>query len=314
MVRAIKQDADVFELKKIFEFPIDQAGQDILNLLPAALAGRSEINTIPGTKGQGAALALWGRRHGAAVWAFTPDESQRLVRLGAPGEKPKSAVPLKTWLKVMVFPSPIQDYGWGKADIDWNEPFYDRMLEFMRQRGQNELRSPRFLTAVKLPGFKLSLNDQEVRLAWAAWPGGPAGHFIFDLKDGKWFEKLTAKAVAAIKYGNGVPAYEVAVGVKIGWLPPVTMTMTELDVLAAGNQNNYLISCKAKYLKNEDLEKLTPEVKATAASLGRFTRPVICHLGSADQPRIINGVLIIGWPTLCLPEALRAALETSAKK
>jgi hypothetical protein len=148
-------------------------------------------------------------------------------------------------------------------------------------------------------------RKMEFKLAGSADGGQPAFSYKRKLRDGYWFEQLTAKALEWL--GDG---YDPAVKVEIK-NKTTKSNLTELDVvLSASGGKLYVISCKAKRgLVDEDsLLEAAREVRACAKTLNRFAVPLL-HSLYARGRRELAGVMLFGPDTLCRPDELRRCLE-----
>jgi hypothetical protein len=311
MLKIYQAKAAALGLTRIVSLPTDFTAADVQERLPEGLARHAEVNVTPGTRAQGAALALWAKARGVPIWALFRD---RIRRLDHPAEpRPVPPLPLRTRLD-LTLEAPINDYGWDRRARDWEDPFYERMLALMRLSIESGRPGAFLRDDLELGGFGLTLADRDQNHWRLAWPGddlGPAGSKV--LKDGFWYERLTAKAVHALNR-LGPVLYDVACGVEVSPPGRPGRLLTERDVLAADSRSRlYMISCKtAGRFKGSDRSRVLSEVLAMARTLGRFVIPILCDM-TTSEPKMAGEVLIMGWTTLCRPERLRKALETAAR-
>ncbi|MDR0882479.1 MAG: hypothetical protein LBP55_08050 [Candidatus Adiutrix sp.] len=329
----IKDRASDFGLEQIFLLPAAIEGH-LRTAIPNNLGPVAQVNVTPGSKGLGLALTLWGLVNGAQLWSINKDGGG-LVRFDAQEEsRGLKPIALKTRLDI-VSEATISNYGWNHEAEDWNHPFYDQMLKFMRKiQGANL--EPDFLRqSVSLDGYNLQrTSNQGWKLTWPGGEGQNKGSYQFTWQetglegkkhpDGHWYEKLTAKAIDALngQPNNLIHKFEVAAGVEVAKTDQTINfsykspdhTLTERDVLVADNGGNlYLISCKAYPPEPELMDKFITELRATASPLGRFTIPLLCTL-STGHYSVHNGVVIFGWDYLCRPKKLRQILNLAAQE
>jgi hypothetical protein len=327
----IKDRASDFGLDNIFLLPATIEGR-IRSGMPDNLGSLAQVNVTPGSKGLGLALTIWGLNNGAQLWGIHKDGG-RLVRFdGQTDSLDLKPISLKTRLDIMSDAS-ISDYGWNNTSKGWDDPFYDQMLEFMRQLLDAGHPDDFMQKEVELNGFKLkNIPKQGWQLSWPRGAETARGSCLFARSiglevnhlDGYWLEKLTGKAIDALNASATGPKrnFEVAVGVSTAKTDrpvqftkhsPEIQTLTERDVLATDrNGNLYLISCKIRK-RPLRIGKLITEIRATATTLGRFTIPLLCTLRTGPY-QIEDGVLIFGWDYLCRPNELRRILVLAAQE
>ncbi|MDR0621160.1 MAG: hypothetical protein LBJ61_04710, partial [Deltaproteobacteria bacterium] len=298
-------------LRKVQLLPTDYLAANLHAHLPAELAGRATVNVTPGTKPQGMALGLWAKNHGVPAWAIERETIRRLDKTGE--TMPVRGLSLKARLDFTV-ETQVTDYGWGNHSPDWNNDLpYQKLLRFMNLALDRGLAGDLRRRDLELDGFGLVLIDRVSRLWRFGWPAeGGRGAGTLDLLGGFWYEKLAAKAVDALNHSGRV-AWDVSCGVEVS-SPGSDRYLTERDVLAANSRAQlFMVSCKtAARPKDKFLAMYAAEALAMAKTLGRFVVPVICDM-STDPPKTVEGVMAIGWTTLCRPKALSAALESAAK-
>jgi hypothetical protein len=248
----------------------------------------------------------------AQTGALSKDRAERVD--GVHESRPIPPISLKTRLD-LTLEIPVTDYGWGALARDFKDPFYDRLLKLMRLLVERGDESGFLKETVEAEGFEMALTDPERRhwrLKWPADSRGPGGHR--DLKDGFWYERLTAKAIYSLNE-LGHELYDVSCGVEVSPPGRLERFLTERDVLAATSKAQlFMISCKtAGRFKSNAYKRILSEVEAMAKTLGRFAIPILCDMTS-EAPKMSGEVMVMGWTTLCRPERLRAALQWAAGK
>lgn len=312
MVKIYQTKARELGVKKVVALPTDFTAANVHAHLPASLARHAEVNVTPGTKTQGTALGLWAKCHGVPAWALCRDTIRRID--GVSQSRPVPPLSVKTRLD-LTLEVPITDYGWGVRSHDWADAFYDRLLKLMNILIDKDL-SGLFLRAdFEIEGFKMTLTDPEQRHWRFHWPAddrGPSG--CRDLKDGFWYERLTAKAVHSLNKLNRA-SYDVSCGVEVSPPNRPERFLTERDVLVATSKAQlFMISCKtAGRFKSNVYKRILSEVEAMAKTLGRFVIPILCDM-TPEAPKMSGDVLVMGWTTLCKPDRLQAALEMAANQ
>jgi hypothetical protein len=193
-------------LKKIHVLATDFTAANVHAHLPVELAQWAQVNLTPGTKPQGTALGLWAKNHRVAAWII---DGHVLKRLGDVNEeKPVIGPGLRTTLDFLL-EVPVTNYGWNHSAPDWNDPFYSNMFRFMNLIVKRDQKDLFFRSNLEAEGLAL-INDSVTNVWRFHWPGGNQRV----LKDGQWYEKLTAKAFEALNLPTG-GYYEVACGVEV---------------------------------------------------------------------------------------------------
>jgi hypothetical protein len=312
MVKVYQAKARELGLQKVLAAPTDYSAANVHSHLPPELARHSEVNVTPGTHPQGTALGLWAKTHGVPAWALGKDRIFRLDDQSV--SRPVAALTLKARLD-FTLEAPVADYGWGAGSPGWSgDPFYDRMLALMSLFIEKGLTREFLAADIEVGGWSLRLADRDRRCWILSWPAdhlGPSGRIT--LKDGHWYERLTAKAVSRLsKLGRA--SYDVACGVAVSAPGRENAFLTERDVLAANSKAQlFMISCKtARRFKSNVYKRILGEVEAMAKTLGRFVIPVVCDM-TTNEPKMAGEVLVLGWTTLCRPQRLQEALEMAAK-
>jgi hypothetical protein len=312
MIKIYQLKAKALGVRSVLALPTDYTAANVHAHLPEKLARHAEVNVTPGTKAQGTALGLWAKCHGAPAWALGRGAIERID--GVVEQKPVPLISLKTRLD-LTLELPITDYGWGASSMGFGDPFYGRMMKLMCMLLDKGREAAFLKDPLALDGYKLSLSGQGGRQHWRfEWPAdsyGPAG--TRSLKDGYWYERLTAKAVYGLNR-LGRESYDVSCGVEVSPPGQGQRFLTERDVLAATSKAQlFMISCKtAGRFKSNVYKRILSEVEAMAKTLGRFVIPILCDM-TPNEPKMAGEVMVIGWTTLCRPERLQSALEKAAK-
>ncbi|MDR2442318.1 MAG: hypothetical protein LBE31_02210 [Deltaproteobacteria bacterium] len=304
MAKVYQQKAAELGLKSVYVLATDFSAANVHAHLPPELAKHAEVNVTPGTKPQGTALGLWAKNHGAPAWLLDRNVIRRL------GDKPEERPVVGTSLQAsldFLLEAPVTDYGWNRGAKDWNDPFFEAMLSFMAEILNSGQKNKFYKEDLITNGYSLCLKPKTSTWRFS-WPGGR----FMDLKDGHWYEKLTAKAIYAINILGGT-VFEVSSGVAVS-APGRSRFLTERDVLAASSDGRlFMVSCKTSVKQqNRNLEVYLSEVKAMAKTLSRFTVPLLCTM-SPEDPIAFDEVYRIGWTTLVQPKVLKDTFNKASK-
>jgi hypothetical protein len=315
MAHRIKNQYSELGIDHIHLLETDQSGINIIDNIPKSLIQFAQINITPGTKSQATMLALWAIKHNIPTWSIYID---KLIQINHEKiEKEIQPLALQTRLKV-VSEAHIKSEGWNENAKDWNDPFYNKMLEFMELIRSNNKQDIFMIEDISINGYKCinikKYNNEYWKFTWPTTNMSNHTNFpnTIELHGGYWYEKVVTKAI----YNLNKPGqkYDVTCGFEVSgaekWKP-----MTERDVLViAPNASLYMISCKftKEARDNRISTKNIIEVKATAKTLGRFVIPMMCT-NTIEEPYEKNGVYIFGWPTLCQPKELSKILNKAAQ-
>lgn len=289
--------------------PVNAEGLFLERLLPEPAANaRVHVNITPGTKGQGAMLALWAMRHNAAVWSL--DNRRRTAEpLHAPrGESSRPLLIGDPTHCFQVTGQRIKDPGNDVGALASHMPFLDELLKFMRQAEEEGRGNELLCGSLRIGTAELARVD---RKCWELRLPGKA--HSFSLEGGEWFERLTA--VAFFRAG----AHIVRQRVRIAWTentehrveakhPEADVVFRlDIDVAGAWGPDMFLVSCKSN--PYGPVEPAAVEAAHTGTSLGRFSLRFLAHMGCNRPFLHAGGAMVLGWRELCRPEALRAAFE-----
>lgn len=266
-----------------------------------------DVNISPGSKGQGAMLALWAKRRGFGVWSLHNSEGQCVPLYNPRQKKPLSSDLCDPHLYFRLCgQTPLE----GSLDQDGlaaDMPAMDAMLSFMREALAAGKDKDVFVRPVRLASSSLEWTQGHI---WKlerdgqifTYQTGPDGM-------GKWFEKLCA--VALLRAG----ASRVRLNMALRWSEENERDIVvrrgvdachrlELDVVGVYEGDLLLVSCKSGR-KDEDFNTHATEARHTGAALGRFGLRVLARINCEKASLRQDGkVLEIGWRELCQPDEL----------
>ena len=305
------------------------------------------IDTLPGTKGQGVFLAMFGFNHGCQVWT-SQSKGNLITRIDAKAQdktfdaaKFDEAIKAKEGLEALV--SVEDDY---KKNL-----FFDYFCKFLPDSGFNlenfgELKShksnPKAIfdiddnsvtyksSGYTLVGKNVSVGiNRKYKLVWSL--NVPNNELNDNLKKkgihtlkyiksdgGEWLEILCARAVTVAfkseeKEGHALSRVRRRRnGNQDTKVKADEAFLADYDVLGDYNGLNFLISCKSNANDKSNcyvsIESESKNVKNSAMSFDRFTAPLLCHLG-CDKKQICNGVVVFGQKELEDPKQLITCLD-----
>ena len=302
-------------------FPCDPTGSDI----PASLAVPEHPETVavhisPGTKGQGAFLVLWAKQQHCQAWTFNTQKaiSERLDAEALP--IPMMAADSVVSLRAQGNDVHYADEGEPSAQKRQQHQC-DALLSFLGQAIKTKfdlsqaIRLGRHFSSFSAGSVTLStpkskewmLKDETGTLCRFSETGG------------EWLEYLVSRAF------ERAGARQVYTRVRIEWSEgnrdflskkypgEKDFFVRDMDVLGSYGSRNFLVSCKAK-TDPATIEESAREAALMAPLIGRYTLPLLCHLG-CDKSYIFEDserkqkVRVIGWRELCRPEKLRHYLD-----
>ncbi|HJD98108.1 hypothetical protein [Mailhella massiliensis] len=309
VAKRIKNAADFFGFESVRIVRVTVEGNYLETLLPAPAEGAHvSINITPGTKGQGAMLAWWGRSHGCSVWSID-NRNGLCVPLFAPhDEQPLKVVPCDMETRFLVEGALLRSCGeLSEADREMCRV----MLAFMRVSIDEDRDDDVMKRAVSAGGMRLEPGKGK---EWVLTAGGTA--YRFSTEGGEWLEKLAAAALEEAGFTD------VRYRVRFSWPEAIEKTIRrenslssetdvfslDLDVTGSRNNDIVVISCKANpYASVEDA---ADEVAATGERLGRFALRMLLHVNEKLFSMHGDNVMVFGWRLLCRREELLKLIET----
>ena len=325
-------------------FDTDVQGTNIDDLIVGEDPQNIQVNPIPGTKAQGAALTCWCLRHGFKAWSIYNPENC-LMCLNKVGERTdNNTVKAFDAVELLSIYYPTSSKTLSKARKDDDE-FSKLYLEYLK--GCNEAHQKWFYKKDnEFNGIKYTYKEFK-REPDPKRPGKylPAKGVMTLSKDGKtlsynfdggdWFEALTAQAFREAQCDN---VYD---RVRVDWdnnskeILKHKMSQQELDetfridmdVLGSYKGTNFLVSCKAMPQDDEanphTLEFVAEEARRMASSIARYARPIVCYtlkykfkgeIYFNENKPDDNGIFVIDWKDLINPQRLLQVLAISTKK
>lgn len=282
------------------------------------------VNVSPGSKGQGAMLALWAKRHGFRVWSLNTGKSCCSELYPTMDAKPLPFELCDPALCFRLHGIELLNAGQDEKSLTDDRPVMDAILEFMSMAiaagKDNELFKPKG----KVQIGKAELIDTGYGFRFR---NGKID-YKFESK-GKWLEKLMA--VALLRAG----AAHVRMNLATRWREDIedktisdkklleTPHRTEIDVVGAIDGNFVLVSCKSyrngeqgkeqnKAGKNIDemVKDAAAEIRNVGASMGRFALRMLVHMHcNKAEPAESGRVMVLGWRDICQPEELRERIK-----
>lgn len=325
---------------KVTTISID--GIDIENKLESLEDPASTvIDTLPGTKGQGVFLALFGFMHGCQVWTSQPRENV-VTRIDADDkDKIFDAAKFDELLKAKEGIESLVSV----EDDNKKNLFFDYFCKFLPDSGfylenfgdlKSHKKNPEAIydsqddsVTYKSNGYTLVGKTVRCKLVWSldipekdldAFLRKRGIHTVKYTKDsgGEWLEILCAREVTLAfktcnKDGSAISR------VRRRRLENQDLKVTadeailaDYDVLGDYNGLNFIISCKSnandRSQKYVSIDDETKNVKISAMSFDRFTAPLLCHLG-CKKKQLCNGVVVFGQKELEDPKQLITCLE-----
>lgn len=300
-------------VKNVCLVPSDHAGGMLMRNLEAAEDARNvQVNITPGTKGQAAFLALWGKRHGFSVWSI----HDGMALLDGP-EGEKELIPAQSYDPVQLLELKYDE------PVDCEPPlnkeqivFYDLLLDHMRGCAAKG-KAWGLAVNSRLP-VRQSQTSSGIVLAHSGkgkWSitSPSARVFQFATIRGTWFERLSARAL--VRAG----AEHVHTSVSLPWPFKLQTKLEEkyqdadgkqhrieMDILCTWKTRLVLVSCKAG--NRDALSQTALEARAMAGSVARFTTPIVCSL-NVDEFCLENKVACLGWRELFDPGRLADVLD-----
>lgn len=309
----LKRHAALFPCSRLEFIPVSFSGEDILDI-PCPTEGSAEVNITPGTKSQGAFLALWAKFHGAKTYSLLNDPPE-LVSLGS-DQRIRISLPRPETLLVLSG-TRIKSPGTSSPEC-WTPALHSflagAIAEGLDIKGFPEIE----LTlqdgrAVEPKNGKLRILDSSGKVQ-AAFPyanrsGG---------REGGWFESLVA--YAAREAARDKPQ----INIKTAWTDEQekilakrfgtsSLHLSEVDVVIPFEGNYHLFSCKAT-TKLNGITALLEEVRAQASLFERNTIPYIAHLEHSGEPQCKDGVWVLGCKTLTDTQVLRTLMHHAQEK
>ncbi|MBQ7607135.1 MAG: hypothetical protein IJU76_04110 [Desulfovibrionaceae bacterium] len=288
-------------------FACDITGIDVEGQLAQPKKPESVIvHVSPGTKELTSFLSLWAWRNKCPVWAFDPQNGTS-VRLDAEAR----ALPI-------IAPDILQDFAVRSIGVTCSQSGQDtlsaQLLRFLLASIKKGRDDQCFKTDVSVDGMSLckasntrwTLTDSE-------------GHVqIINLRGGEWFEELTAYAFIRAGATNVHTRMRlertpesINYFVHVKKFNEENVFLRDMDVVGSFGPSNFLVSCKSN--PYEDINAPAAEAADMAPLLGRFTLPLLCHMGVTKARLLTYGskrVYAIGWRDLCAPKTLKHCLQT----
>lgn len=298
--------------------PVSFGGAEILEIPAPEPGTRAEVNITPGTKSQGALLALWARMHGGK--SFSIDRGAgRIAELGSNAAKSIRAPKPADFLLLKGIG--LKKEGKSKVNTPNNAGIY------------------RFLTAVA--------SSESHRADLEAFPESPvkvAGEFYYEPKEntgrgtitengkhlaefsfkspkgplkGLWFEEVVGYALEQ----NG--AGPIQLNIETAWEPETerklrsrydgqSVHQSEMDVVACFEGEYHIFSCKST--EKKDVSKNAREASAQVSLFGRTAVPYLIFLRYWGDPYLAENTLILGIKTLTEPGGLASLMREELKR
>ena len=331
---------------KVTSISID--GVDIENKIESLEDPASTvIDTLPGTKGQGVFLALFGLNHGCQVWT-SQSKGNFITRIDS-SDKDKELLAAK-FDQILRAKEGIESLVSVKDDFKKNL-FFDYFCKFLPNSGfklenfgalKSHKSNPKAIFDIDdnsvtyksngytLVGKNVSVGiKREYKPVWFLnVPNNELDdnlkkkdiHTLKYTKDGggEWLEILCARAVTAAfklenKKGHALSRVRRRrLENKDTEVKDDEYFLADYDVLGDYNGLNFLISCKSNANDKSNcyvsIESESKNVKNSAMTFDRFTVPLLCHLGCKEK-QICNGVVVFGQKELEDPKQLITCLD-----
>lgn len=312
MASLLKEKAEERGLARVQIISCSPEGLDLLPRLPV-LTGSVAVNITAGTKGQGASLALWAKKHGHAVWSLDSAQNQ-VVCLSAPGQSLPLPMPPFEILLYCLSKGRKRAFGLNynctdRAGLKKREKYSD-MLCFMRAVDEAKLWESFFSSGslrepLEAGAFRLQFNNIKDFFLTQKAHGQTRRPHEYTLDGGGFYECLVGEALAEI--GQEL---DIRLNVTTWRESSIDEPLTELDVVACAHGKLYVISCKSRPMEMSELVETVREVRNTARNLSRFAVPLLACLYERSC-REVEGVMVIGPDVLCQPGRLQQALDVA---
>lgn len=305
--RAILTHRGLLPVKKVAFYPAGITGTEILQLpLIFEDVPRRETNVTPGTKGQGAFLAVWGRQHGAHSYSIETS-TQKLTNLHTgEGLHLKGPDP-ETFLKLKG--ERIIEKGRDKKGILSVKQTYEAALTFLKDMC-NEEKDIRIFPDKGI-WLRQAMLIREGDKAIRQFDEGRK--FKLLLRSDIWYEELIGYLM--VKCG----ADDVNIRLRTGWDKETEAEIKsrrqningrlfkdDIDVVARFNGAYYVIECKSGKKKN--IGNHIANISGVSKLFGRFAVPLISFFQYKGDPYMHQGVYIFGYKTLLNTVAMKDLL------
>ena len=290
MAQAIEGLKDKLGVERVIRINCDFEGSAIPAVLgtPSNPAGIA-VNASPGTKGQGAFLALWAARHGCQVWTLEP-QTQKVVRL----DKHAQALDL-----LAIDPRILLEVKEGDR-CEFADDFYREVHSFCDG----------LLDAVASAGsfwdiLKYVKKHAPNRLAPGEW---------LELAACRAFERAGAAHVHHRVRLRGSKDWEHGVRARHDFGDDKEVHLQDMDVVGSFGGAFFLVSCKANPQDETSMDMVAREARNMAASIARGTLPMLCHAGCREPYFDEKAkVSVFGLKELCNPTYLRERIKFQLK-
>ena len=312
----LMEKSEEYGLGRVRVIPSSIEGDELPDIIPVVDAP-VVVNISPGTKGQGAFLALWAKKHGHEVWGIE-GEQKRMICLSDLGKTiPLPKPPLELLLHCQS-KGRIMSYGLSNEDDAWKleQQSYSDMLGFMREVDNAGLWE-KFIPAgsrretLEVGDLRLKFRSKTEFLLLRGIHEKNESILLKDsLQGGGLYEKLVGQALA-----EAYPEIDFRLNLetKRDTADDNYNRLTELDVVACtqfGKQ--YVISCKSCPQNEKELTETAEQVRSTAKTLSRFAVPLLASL-YVRGIRKLQDVVVVGPDVLCRPQKLHEALVEAEK-
>jgi len=253
------------------------------------------VNITSGTKSQTAFLTLFAKKNHMRIYSIKTQE-ERLTELSS-GDGPALSSPDPLSL-LLLSGQKVTERGYGTElkEILEQRGLYEGILSFFRTINDEKNTGTILTKGITTPEGVLSVNQDKEEMEIRFLTGE---RFVWSSKKNEWFENL----IGYVMWKQG------ADDVRLRMLTArddENFDLTEIDVVARFGASYFVISCKAG---KSPTEKAALEIAAVARLFGRFAIPLLFRLQFIEEPRIVNGVYVIGFPTFSREERMKKALE-----
>jgi len=292
---AIIAHKNLLPVEDITFWPCSIVGSSICDFPVDGKEADQYVNITPGTKSQTAFLTLLAKKNNMRVFSLNTQE-QRLTELNLKyGPCLSSPEPLSM---LLLSGQNIHERGYGitAEEILKDKDLYEGILYFFKTIEDRQNTGSILTNGITSPQGILSVfsDKQEMEIRFLN-----GERLVWSSKKNEWFENLIGYVM--LKQG--------ANDVRIRMLTvrgDENISLTEIDVVVRFGATYFVISCKAG---KSPVERAAYEIAAVARLFGRFAIPLLVRLQFIEEPKIINGVYVIGFPTFSREERMKMALE-----
>ncbi len=298
-IEAFKVNITLLPCRELELIPTDITGMQVLESI--ALSNKTiECNITPGTKGQGAALALLGVLLGGSLWSIHQVGKGFITQIPEGKRFQVSIPPLQTILKLKGFNN-FTHREFSKETTST----YQAFRNLLRRLIDNQLIDNLGIESVELQDIRYDLRKKEFELGGKVYNiSAPTFGFFFEEFVAWSLVEAGADQVCLNATLPWSDSHKHKIETKFG---VNSAHRTEVDILATYKGNIFAISCKSGEVDSK--KKISDEVKGVVPILGRFTIPLVACLKHKGNPVLVQNVIVFGAETLVESDKMKDLLD-----